>query len=155
MCEYPKTITLSRKSGQKQDFLIRRCTEADLSDIMELQQKVYEDIGNPDLYAIVPEENIHESILEDYCFGTYVNDRLIAFTMMIANRISYRNYGTYVGFPEERQAKCVRRKHCAQVQLRHWSPLRRATTTAWQTSSIQDIQSLKRSLSMKALCDIS
>lgn len=107
MCEYPKIITLSRKSGQKQDFLIRRCTEADLSDIMELQQKVYEDIGNPDLYAIVPEENIHESILKDYCFGTYVNDRLIAFTMMIANRISYRNYGTYIGYPEERQARCV------------------------------------------------
>ena len=107
MCEYPKAITLSRKSDQKQDFLIRRCTEADLSDIMTLQQKVYEDIGNPDLYAIVPEENIHESILKDYCFGTYVNDRLIAFTMMIANRISYRNYGTYVGYPEDRQAECV------------------------------------------------
>lgn len=107
MCVYPKAITLSRKSGQKEIFLIRRCTEADLFDIMELQRRIYENLPDPGLYALVEEENIYESILEDYCFGTYHHGRLIAFTMMIANRVSHRNYGTYIGYPEERQKQCV------------------------------------------------
>ena len=107
MCVYPKAITLSRKSGQEEKFLICRCTEADLFDIMELQRRIYENLPDPGLYALVAEENIHESILEDYCFGTYHGGRLIAFTMMIANRVSHRNYGTYIGYPEERQKQCV------------------------------------------------
>ena len=104
---YSKTFTLLRHSGQEEQFLIRRCTEADLSDIMNLQLKVYNELAAPELYAIVSEEDIHESLLEDYCYGTYHDGRLVAFTMMIANRISHRNYGTYVGYPEERLSKCV------------------------------------------------
>ena len=107
MCEYPKKITLSRRDGQEKEFLIRRCTEADLSDIMNLQLKVYEGLPDPGLYAIVEEDHIHESILEDYCFGTFCDGKLVGFTMMIANRVSYRNYGTYVGYPEEGQRECV------------------------------------------------
>ena len=107
MTGFPKKITLSRHSGQTMDFEIRRCAESDLEDILDLQLKVYNDLCDPGLYALVGEEDIHESLLEDYCFGTYHDDRLIAFTMMIANRISHRNYGTYVGYPEERQKHCV------------------------------------------------
>ena len=88
---YSKTFTLIRHSGQAEQFLIRRCTEADLSDIMNLQLKVYNELAAPELYAIVSEEDIHESLLEDYCYGTYHDGRLVAFTMMIANRISHRN----------------------------------------------------------------
>ena len=104
---YSKVFTLLRKSGQKEDYLIRRCTEADLSDIMDLQLKVYKDICDPGLYALVDAEDIAESLIEDYCYGTYHNGKMVAFTMMIANRISHRNYGTYIGYPEERLPDCV------------------------------------------------
>ena len=104
---YSKSFTLLRHSGQEEEFLIRRCTEADLSDIMNLQQKVYDELAAPELYAIVEEPEIHESLLEDYCYVTYHNGNMVAFTMMIANRISHRNYGTYIGYPEERLPKCV------------------------------------------------
>lgn len=107
MTEFPKTITLSRKSGETATFEIRRCTEEDLDAILALQLSVFEQLCDQSVYALVGEEEIHESLLEDYCFGTYLDGELIAYTMMIANRISYRNYGTYVGYPEERQAKCV------------------------------------------------
>ena len=107
MCDYPKTFTLSRASGEEKEVVIRRCTEADLPDIMELQLKIYESMPDPGLYALVEEDHIHESIFEDYCFGTYCEDRLVGFTMMIGNRVSYRNYGTYVGYSEERQKQCV------------------------------------------------
>lgn len=107
MCTYPKTIILSRSSGQEEEFLIRRCTEADLSDVMALQYKVKESLPDPNLYAVLEEEGVHESLLEDFCFGAYCKGRLIAFTMMVANRVSPRNYGAYVGYPEERQKQCV------------------------------------------------
>ena len=107
MCDYSKTITLSRSSGQKEEFLIRRCTEADLSDIMELQYKIAESLPDPGLYAVLEEEGVHESLLEDYCFGAYCKGRLAGFTMMVANRVSPRNYGACVGYPEEKQKQCV------------------------------------------------
>ena len=107
MTEYPKTITLSRSTGESMDFVIRRCEEKDLDAILALQLVVFEQLCDQSVYALVGEKEIHESLLEDYCFGTYHDDELVAFTMMIANRISHRNYGTYVGYPEERQAKCV------------------------------------------------
>lgn len=107
MCIYPKTITLSRSSGQEEEFLIHRCTETDLSDIMGLQYKIAESLPDPGLYAVLEEEGVHESLLEDYCFGAYCKGRLAGFTMMVANRVSPRNYGAYVGYPEERQKQCV------------------------------------------------
>lgn len=107
MCKESRLITLSRRSGLTMDFEIRRCTEEDLQTILKLQLKVYEDLCDPGLYALVSEEDIHESLLHDYCYGTYHDGRLVGFTMMIANRISHRNYGSYLGFPDERQSKCV------------------------------------------------
>ena len=104
---YSKNFTLLRHSGKEETFLIRRCIETDLSNIMKLQLKVYNELSDPGLYALVSEEDIHESLIEDYCYGTYHDDRLVAFTMMIANRISHRNYGTYIGYPKERLPKCV------------------------------------------------
>jgi len=107
MSDYPKTITLSRSSGQEEVFLIRRCTEADLFDIMELQYRIKENLPDPGLYAVLEEEGVHESLCEDYCFGAYCRGRLAGFTVMVANRISPRNYGAYIGYPEERQRQCV------------------------------------------------
>ena len=86
MSNTAQKITLSRRSGQTMDFEIRRCTEKDLNDILKLQLKVYNDLCDPGLYALVGEEEIHESLLSDYCYGTYHDDRLVGFTMMIANR---------------------------------------------------------------------
>lgn len=107
MSEYSKTIMLTRKSGETATFVIRQCTEDDLDAILALQLAVFEQLCDRSVYALVGKEEIHESLLMDYCFGTYHNGELVAFTMMIANRIGHRNYGTYVGYPEERQAKCV------------------------------------------------
>lgn len=107
MCHYSETITLSRNSGQEEEFLIRRCTEADLDDVMKLQYKIKESLPDPGLYAVLEEEGVRESLIEDYCFGAYCGGRLAGFTMMVANRVSPRNYGAYIGYPEEKQKQCV------------------------------------------------
>ena len=104
---YEKTMTLSRKAGPEVEVLVRRCTESDLSDIMELQQKIFDGLSDPGLYSIVEAEEILESLREDFCYAVFFEGRMAAFTMMIGNRISHRNYGTYVGYPEERLPDCV------------------------------------------------
>jgi GNAT superfamily N-acetyltransferase len=78
-----------------------------LEDILEFQLKIYDGISDPDIYAVVNGEEIRESLDLDDCFGAYHDGRLVAFTMMIRNRVSHRNYGTYVGYPPERQKTCV------------------------------------------------
>lgn len=107
MSDFPKTLTLSRRSGQQTDFLIRKCEETDLFDILKLQQKIYDDLSDPGLYSLVDEEEIVESLKLDHCYGVYLDDKLVAFTMMIDNRISVRNYGNLVNYTPEQQRKCV------------------------------------------------
>ena len=91
MTGYPKTIALSRRSGQKQDFLIRRCIDTDLYEILRLQRIIDEDLADPGIYSLVDEEDILESLKVDHCYGAYVDGRLVGFTAMIDNRYSLNN----------------------------------------------------------------
>ncbi|MBQ9060558.1 MAG: hypothetical protein IJ128_05405 [Firmicutes bacterium] len=72
-----------------------------------LQQKIYEDLSDPGIYAKVDEEDILDSLKKDYCYAVFRDGRMVAFTMMIANRVSPRNYGSYVGYSPDQQKKCV------------------------------------------------
>ena len=103
----PTTLTLSRRSGETEEFLIRQCEEADLFKIIMLQQKIYEDLSDPGIYAKVDEEDILDSLRKDYCCAVFRGRRMVAFTMMIVNRVSPRNYGSYVGYSPDRQKKSV------------------------------------------------
>lgn len=122
MDQFPQRITLSRHNGQEQTFLIKRCDEKDLFDILKLQRRIDRDLSDPGLYALVDEEDILESLKQDFCLGVYLEDttaipaeaelvgrgpHLVAFTMMVTNRVSLRNYGSYVGYPAERQKNVV------------------------------------------------
>lgn len=100
-------ITLSRRSGEERIFELRRCTEADLDTIMELQQQVCEKLHDPDIYVPIDREDFLESLKVDHFFGVYYEGQLVAATLMIDNRVSHRNYGTYVGYPSERLPKVV------------------------------------------------
>lgn len=163
----PHTITLTRHSGEKHTFMIRRCDETNIDEFMALQQKICDEIDDPEIYSLVDREELLESLEHDYCFGVYLERadekrmeeamkhpgascgsdpsvavdaavtsdahaaadapepsdvpessdapepsdgselQLVAFTVMIANRISCRNYGTYIGYTPEQQLKCV------------------------------------------------
>ena len=107
MDNFPKTLTLTRRSGEAQEFLLRQCDESDLYEIVRLQWKIYDAVDDPGIYALVEDDDILESLKEDYCFGVYLDNKLVAFTMMIANRVSDRNYGSYIGYTPEQQQHCV------------------------------------------------
>ena len=115
-------VTLSRRSGESETFIIRRCGEGDLADIMALQQSVYDALEDKTLCVPSDEPDVAESLREDYCLGAYVcsdteqsdsgtnadkNCMLAAVTIMVVNRVSPRNYGKYVGYDEEGQRRCV------------------------------------------------
>ena len=100
-------ITLSRRSGETCIFELRRCSEADLADIMDLQQQVCERLQDPDIYVPISEDDFRESLMLDHFFGVYHDGKLIAATLMIDNRVSHRNYGTYIGYPPEKLPDCV------------------------------------------------
>ena len=101
MEQFPMTMTLSRHSGEQQQFLFRRCDEADLPEFMALQKKISDAVNDPEIYSSVEESEIREALQEDFCVGVYLDDVLVAFTIMIANRVSPRNYGTYIGYSPE------------------------------------------------------
>lgn len=107
MYELPAVMTLSRRSGESQEFLIRQCTDTDIFRVMRMQRDICEAIGDPGIYSLVDEEEVLESLKLDHCFGAFADGRLAGFTMMIDNRISHRNYGTYLDYPPERQKTCV------------------------------------------------
>jgi len=107
MRQFQKTIKITRKNGEEQEFVLRRCDEEDLHDIMHLQSKIFHEVSDPGIYSVVRAEDIIESLKKDYCYGVYLEDQLVAFTMMISNRVSSRNYGSYLGYPPKRQEKCV------------------------------------------------
>ena len=72
-----------------------------------MQQNIDEDLNDPGLYVLVDEEDILESLKLDHCYGVYHEGKLVAFTMMIGNRVSERNYGTYLSYSPEKQKGCV------------------------------------------------
>ena len=84
----PQEIVLTRHSGEKKTFLIRKCDGDDYEEIMALQKKISDAVHNPEIYSMVDGEEILESLQLD-------------------NRITPRNYGNLVGYPPERQARCV------------------------------------------------
>jgi hypothetical protein len=104
----PYTITLTRKDGtDPRTFTIRACTTDDLGAIMALQDEVYETVPDKDTFAITPIEEIEESLFLDRCYCAISDGKMAALTIMIINRPSARNGGSYIGYTEEEQKTCV------------------------------------------------
>ena len=50
MRQFQKTIKMTRKNGEEQEFVLRRCDEEDLDDIMHLQSKIFHEVSDPGIY---------------------------------------------------------------------------------------------------------
>ena len=99
-------ITLSHK-GKVAEFMIRPCSIKDFSSIMRLQTSVWENLPSNDLFVFTEAEDIKESLEIDFCIGVFFDNELVAFSLMVKNRLSHRNYGYYLGYDPERLLKCV------------------------------------------------
>lgn len=84
---------------------IRPCTLEDLDEIVRLQEVVYENMPDQTMLSITEKDEIEESLRLDKCYCAEVDGEMIAYSMLVAPRISYRNTGTYLGYDDDRLMK--------------------------------------------------
>lgn len=87
--------------------IIRLCEQAELKEILALQEAVYKSVVVKETFVNTTEEELRESLEIDACIGVYHHNRLFAFTLMISNRHTSRNLGCALGYRHEELLKCV------------------------------------------------
>jgi GNAT superfamily N-acetyltransferase len=99
--------TLEKNGSTGLRVLIRRCVRDELEEILGLQQCVYDTVQDKDTFVLSTEKELAESLETDVCLGAYVNDRLIAFTLVVINPASARNLGYCLNYPQEISRGCA------------------------------------------------
>lgn len=107
MQKLPCEMTMKKRSGEEKTFLLRRCVPEDVDAVVELQAEVYEHIPDKKIFQNTERDEFLESIELDQCFCFMDGEKMIAFTLMVAPRPGYRNYGEYLDYSEEQMAKTV------------------------------------------------
>lgn len=108
MLKVPCTLTFSRKDGSDpKTFLFQACVPEDVPDILALQDAVYEGLPDKNTFVRLTEEEVRESIEKDACLSVFCGDILAAYTLVVANRVSPQNLGSYLGYSEEEMKECV------------------------------------------------
>lgn len=102
-----KDYTLINKEGELLKVKIKRCGPDELDEIIALQNRVYEHIDNKDTFVLTTAEELSESLVQDVCLGVYDGSGLIAFTLMVVNRLTSRNLGSSLGYEQPKCLKCV------------------------------------------------
>ena len=85
--------------------IIREATIDDLEAVIALQDSVYDALDNKNLFAMESREELEESLKEDKCFCVIKDGEIVAFSILVAPRISYRNFGNYLEYDDERLLK--------------------------------------------------
>jgi hypothetical protein len=88
-------------------LLIKLCKQDDIEEILELQKRVYDHIGDKNTFVMTTEQELADSLKEDVCIGAYHGNILVGFTLMITNPDSPRNLGLHLDYDREKLKKCV------------------------------------------------
>ena len=102
-----QTLPLVRGDGRSVVFTARLCGDEDLSEILALQRTVTQNVGDSELFVSTTREELEDSLRNDWCLAVYDGDKMVAFTLMVRNRITERNLGVYLGYCEEELLQCV------------------------------------------------
>jgi hypothetical protein len=89
------------------EFIVKSCGQDALEDILALQQRVYDGIVNKDLFVRNSRDELTESLNEDVCIGVYRNEKLVAFTLLVVNRISPHSLACQLDLDEEQCRRSV------------------------------------------------
>jgi hypothetical protein len=103
----PCLTVISKSSGPDLTVGVRLCKQDELADILALQMMVDGSITNKELFVCSAEEALNEALKTDICIGVYLNNCLIAFTLMIINPDSPENLGYHLKYSREQCMKCV------------------------------------------------
>jgi len=103
----PCSVPCRSRSGEERPFTFRCCTEADLPDILALQEEVIAALPDPSLFVRTTAEEITESLTLDFCIGAFYGETLAGFSLMVIGRITPRNLGNLLGYDEARLCRTV------------------------------------------------
>ena len=103
----PHETRLKNRRGNGCEFLLRRCDEKDLPAIVSIQDKVIAGLNESHIFERTSDEQIEESLREDFCLGAFCEGKLAAAAIMVVNRVTPRNLGVHLGYDEARLHRCA------------------------------------------------
>lgn len=103
----PIEMALKNRQGDRRVFLLRRCDEKDFPAIVSVQDKVIAGLNKGHIFERTSDEQIEESLREDFCLGAFCEDGLAAAGIMVVNRVTPRNLGVHLGYDEARLRRCA------------------------------------------------
>ena len=98
---------VTNKKMEEKTITIKKSNLQELNIIMTLQNDVFSAIENKDLFALTSQEQLAESIKEDYCLSIYEGDRLISFGLLIINRYTPRHGACHIYKENEKIAQTL------------------------------------------------
>ena len=107
MRDFPYEIELTRRNGDKRLVVFRKSRVEDLPEIMALQDETHQNIPDKKLFNKTTEEELRDSIENDLCCSVFHDGTMVGFTLLVRPRISYRNFGKYLEYDDEKLLKCV------------------------------------------------
>lgn len=96
-----KVFVFRKKDKSLLELSVRRCRQNELHTILDLQQLVYDRVTNKDTFVRSTKDELSESLISDICIGVFHRGRLVAFTLMVVNRLSQRNLACILGYDEQ------------------------------------------------------
>lgn len=107
MSTLPYKTELKNRQGNSRVFLLRRCDEKDFPAVVSVQDKVIAGLNESHVYERTSDEQIEESLREDFCLGAFCEGELAAAGIMVVNRVTPRNLGVHLGYDEARLRRCA------------------------------------------------
>lgn len=88
-----QVVPFTGKDGEQKRLTYRFCREQDVGSIMALQLRVSSGLRPEIAFLTASEDEVGESIEKDVCLALFDGEDMVAFGMLVVNRISYRNIG--------------------------------------------------------------
>ncbi|MGL5152666.1 MAG: GNAT family N-acetyltransferase [Clostridium sp.] len=97
-----KKISVNNRDVGSEFITIKKLSKENLSEIMELQEKIYDFLDNKELYSPSSEEEFLQCIEKGIILGLKNNDeRLIAMGVLVKNGEDPHNYGYDIGITND------------------------------------------------------
>ena len=101
MQERSKILTLSNSRGEELVFTLRKCDRNDIEDILNTQETVLNLLDSQHVFVRTSAEDILESLDVDVLIGAYCGEKPAGFSLMVANRVTWRNLGSYLDYDDD------------------------------------------------------
>ncbi len=85
-------IQFKNRKGETKTMSVRRLFPADLEKIQEIQKEITEKVDNS-IFEPSSKDEIYESMLLDYCYGVFDQEKLAAVCICVINRKTYYSGG--------------------------------------------------------------